>query len=130
MASELALVAGRLIFAVYFVLSGINHFMKTENLTGWVEAKGLPLPEALVYFSGGQLVLGGALVALAFEPVIGIGALALFLLVATPTMHNFWDMEGEDKQNHQVNFLKNFALLGALLVMLGARDAVFTAPLV
>lgn len=130
MASELALIAGRLIFGAYFVLSGLNHFMKTENLAGWLEAIGVPQPELLTYFTGGQLILGGALVALAVEPVIGIGALALFLLVVTPTMHNFWDMEGEDKQSHQVNFLKNVALLGALLILVGAQEAVFTAPLV
>lgn len=130
MTSELALLAGRVIFGGYFVLSGLNHFMKTEQLSGWLQAKGLPQPDLLTYFTGGQMIFGGALVILALEPVIGIGALALFLAVVTPTMHDFWNMEGEDRQSHMVNFLKNMALFGALLIMIGARSAVFPAPLV
>lgn len=130
MASELALLAGRLLFGGYFVLSGLNHFLKTEQMAGWLESKGVPQPELLTYFTGGQLILGGALVLLALRPVIGVGALALFLIVVSPTMHDFWNMEGQEKQNHMVNFLKNTALLGALLIMIGAQSAVFPAPLV
>ena len=128
--SELALIIGRLVFGGYFAFSGLNHFMNSEQMSGWLESQGIPQPDLLTYFTGGQLIFGGALVALAFEPVIGIGALSLFLLVVTPLMHDFWNMEGGERQNHQVNFLKNAALLGALLVMLGAQEAVFSAPLV
>lgn len=130
MASELALLAGRIIFGGYFVLSGLNHFMKTEQLSGWIESKDIPAGDVLTYFTGGQLILGGFLLVLAFRPVIGIGALGLFLLAVTPTFHNFWDMEGEEKQNHMVNFLKNLALIGALLVMYGASAAVFPEALI
>jgi len=46
--------------------------------------------------------------------VIGAGLIAVFLVVATPTIYDFWSIEdSEAKPQEMVNFLKNVGLLGA-----------------
>jgi len=44
------------------------------------------------------------------------GAIALFLVVVSPFMHNFWASSGMERVNEMVNFTKNMALLGSTLM--------------
>lgn len=46
------------------------------------------------------------------------GAVAAFLVVATPTMHDFWNAPEKQRQGEFNDFLKNVALLGAALALL------------
>jgi uncharacterized membrane protein YphA (DoxX/SURF4 family) len=95
---------------------GLNHFLDAESTTGYAEAKGLPAPRLAVFGSGGALLFGGLSVAAGVYPAIGAGALATFLLLATPTMHDFWNFDDpEQVQAEMTNFLKNVALLGTAL---------------
>lgn len=111
---NLTLLLGRILFGGYFLLSGVNHFTNAEGLIGWVESKGAPAPEALVYVSGLMLAAGGLGILTGVYPVVSAVLPAVFLIVVTPWFHNFWDMEGEEKQSHMTNFWKNIGLLGGL----------------
>ena len=122
---NVALILGRLIFGVYFVVSGLNHFINSESISGWISAKDFPLAKFLTYFTGGQLILGGLSIVTGILPLVGLGALALFLMIVTPVFHDFWHMEGEERQNHRINFMKNLALTGAIIIIYGAREAIF-----
>jgi uncharacterized membrane protein YphA (DoxX/SURF4 family) len=115
---QITLLLGRILIGGYFAFSGINHFMKKDQLSGWSASRGVPMPDLAVLGSGVLLVAGGLSIAAGAYTALGVAMIGLFLLVATPWMHNFWDMEGEDKQNHMINFLKNIGLLGGLLVVL------------
>ncbi|MFB6145103.1 MAG: DoxX family protein [Candidatus Nanohaloarchaea archaeon] len=121
----IAILLGRLLFGGYFILMGINHFLNTEDLSGWVSAKGVPYADALVYLSGLMLFAGGLGVFVGAYPLVSIVLLGVFLAVVTPWFHNFWAMEGEDRADHRINFLKNMALFGALLMMLSLNWTVY-----
>lgn len=108
------MVLGRLLLGGYFAFTGLNHFLKDDQLSGWIESKNLPMPDALNYFAAGLLLIGGLDIVLGTYPVVAWGALSLFTLAASFLFHDFWNMEGEDKQNHMNNFTKNIALLGGL----------------
>ena len=72
---------------------------------------------------GGELV-GGLLLVLGFET---LGALALFgfLLGVTPLMHDFWvhDPASAEFQGQFINFFKNVAIAGAMLLILSPSPA-------
>lgn len=116
------LMAGRVLLGGYFAFTGLNHFMSSEEMAGWIASKGLPEPEVVNYLVGGMLLLAGLGVIAGAAPVVSWGALTLFLLVGTVLFHNFWDMEGEERQNQMTHFLKNVGLLGGVL-LLGALVA-------
>lgn len=122
---QTAFLIGRLLFGGYFAFSGLNHFMQTDQMSGWVESKGVPQAKLMVYLTGVMLLAGGLSVIAGAYPVLGIGLIGLFLLVTTPVMHSFWEFEGEQRQSEMVNFLKNAALLGAALTMLSADWTVY-----
>lgn len=115
---------GRVILASLFFYNGYNHFADFEGRVGYAQYKEAPLPEASVIASGLVLVLGSIGIVAGIYPVISAGALATFLVVATPMFHDFWNAGEEEKQNELNHFLKNVGLLGGTLVLLStAGDA-------
>ncbi|MEF8825661.1 MAG: APC family permease, partial [Halapricum sp.] len=79
-------------------------------------SKGVPLTTLSVVLSGLLLVGGGIGIAIGAFPVVSAGLIAVFFVVTTPTMHDFWRAEGEEHQQELTHFLKNVVLLGAALV--------------
>ena len=116
--ADLAFLLGRLLFGGVLAFTGLNHFADTESMVAYADAKGIPAASLAVPFSGGMLVFGGLGIALGAFPALAAGAVALFLLVSTPTMHDFWAAPEEQQQTEMTQFLKNVALLGGALFFL------------
>jgi len=119
-AAEYVFLAARVLFGAVLGFMGLNHFLNGEQMAGYAAAKGIPGAALLVPFSGGMLLFGGLSVATGAVPVFGAGALVVFLLVSTPTMHDFWAAPEEQRQTEMTQFLKNVALIGGALAFLAA----------
>lgn len=111
------LLVGRILLGFLFLYNGYNHFVDYEGRVGYAEYKGIPAPSFSVIASGVLLVLASVGIIVGAYPVISSGALAVFLIVATPLFHDFWSVSGEDQQNELNHFLKNVGLLGGTLVL-------------
>lgn len=99
-------------------MSGINHFTKLEAMTGYAKYKKLPAAKVGVLVSGLMLLLGGAYVLLGFYVDLGALLLAIFLVIAAVIFHNFWkETDATAKQSEMMNFMKDFALAGAALIL-------------
>jgi putative oxidoreductase len=118
----IALLAGRVLLGGVLAFMGLNHFMQTDGMAGYAEAKGVPFPRAAVLFSGGQLAFGGVLLAVGAYPVLAAGALASFFVAVTPMMHDFWAVPEDQVQDEMTGFLKNVGLLGAALLVLAIAN--------
>jgi uncharacterized membrane protein YphA (DoxX/SURF4 family) len=55
---------------------------------------------------------------------VSIGVLSVFIITVNIFMHDFWNLE-EGREQQLMHFLKNTALLGALLMLLGADWTVY-----
>ena len=109
---------GRVIFGGFFVFNGANHFLMNATFVQYAAAKGVPMPEIAVAVAGVLILAGGFSVLTGFQPYIGLSCIALFLIVVTPMMHNFWaDTNPVERMNDFGHFLSNAALLGATLMM-------------
>ena len=116
---NIAFLIGRIIFSAFWLMSASNHFTKLNDMSQYTKAKGVPFPKLAVAGSGVLLLLGGASVLLGVYPTIGVILLIVFMLGATFQMHNFWTVtDRQMKQADRINFLKNMALIGALLMLL------------
>ena len=102
---------------------GLNHFSNVDAMAGYAESKGLPAGRASVLLSGGTLLFGGLGIALGVYPALAAGAIAVFLAVSTPTMHDFWAVPEEQQQSEMTNFLKNVTMLGGALIFLALSGA-------
>lgn len=106
------------LFGGLLTFQGLNHFQNADAMSGYAQSKGVPAARASVLLSGGMLIIGGLGIALGVLPAIAAGAVAVFLLVTTPMMHNFWAVPEDQQQAEMTNFIKNVELLGASLVFL------------
>ncbi|MFW6078301.1 MAG: DoxX family membrane protein [Gemmatimonadota bacterium] len=114
---EFAHLLGRILFGGYFVYNGLNHLVfGTEMLTGYASSKGVESPRTMVYLSGVLLLLGGLSLLLGVWPNWGILLLLVFLITVSFAMHAFWKEAQEARAADMINFTKNMALVGALLM--------------
>lgn len=112
-------VIGRLVIGLYFIFNGVNHFMRDKILSEYAHSKGVPMPTAAVMATGVLLLLGGLSMLLGLYPVFGVVILLIFFIPVSVIMHNFWAVsDPQAKMIEMVNFLKNMALVGALLMFL------------
>jgi putative oxidoreductase len=113
---------GRLLFGGYFLFNAFNHFSNLSMMAGYTRSKGVPAPTLAVAGSGILLAVGGISVIFNVFPVVGLTALALFLVPVTLLMHAFWKVqEPMARMGEMVNFTKNLAILGAVVILLGSR---------
>jgi putative oxidoreductase len=118
-ARDVIFLIGRILVAVVFLMSSMNHLFKLSMMSGYAKSKGVPLPSLAVAGSGILILLGALSILLGFHPTIGALLLAIFLLGVTFGMHNFWAIQDpQAKQAEMINFLKNTALLGFVLMTL------------
>lgn len=114
---------GRLLLGGFFLYNGINHFAKRDQLAQYAAAKGVPNPKAAVTLSGALLTVGGASVIAGVEPKLGTAALLAFLTGVSPVMHDFWrQQDPNQRMNDMANFMKNVALAGAALALMGVDE--------
>lgn len=113
---------GRLLFGGSLAALAYNNFQEIEGMIGYAESKAVPRADQLVPFASGMLAFGSLAVVFWRIPRLAAGAIAGFLVGVTPLMHDFWNMEGEQRATEQTNFLQNLALLGAALAFLGQAD--------
>jgi len=116
--TEIALIAGRVLFALIFINSGISHFTKNEAITGYAKFKKVPMAKAAVYLSGLMILLGGIYIVLGFYADLGALLIALFLIPTAFLMHAFWkETDPTAKQNETIGFFKDLSLAGAALII-------------
>ena len=114
---NIAFLIGRVIVGGFFLMNGFNHFAQFNMMTGYAKSKGVPAPALAVGGSGVLLFLGGLSLLLGYHPTIGAGLLVIFLLGVSFGIHNFWTVQDpQAKQVEMVNFLKNMAILGLVLM--------------
>ncbi|MDO8659528.1 MAG: DoxX family protein [Candidatus Parcubacteria bacterium] len=113
------IVLGDILFGGYFIISGINHFRHLEMLTGYTQSKGVPMAKEMVILTGLMLVAGGFGILWGSYTELAIFLLVAFLLITSFTMHPFWKESDQGvRMGEEVNFKKNMALVGALLMLL------------
>lgn len=114
---------GRIIFGGFFLYSGLHHFQDKKQLSQYAAAKNVPMPDVAVTASGALLMLGGASVLLGVKPKVGTLAIMAFLAGVSPVMHDFWaTQDSERRQNDMVNFMKNMAMLGGAMALMGMEE--------
>ena len=112
------ILVGRLVFGGFLAFQGLNHFMNTDEMAGYAGSKGVPAARFGVIASGILLLLGGLGIILGVYPIVAAGMLAVFFVLVTPMMHDFWAAPEAEQQDEMVDFIKNVELLGASLVFL------------
>ncbi len=113
-----ATLAGRILLAAIFVISGFSKITGFEGTVGYMEAYGMPMAQV---FLVGAIVLelgGGLMVLLGWKARLGALALIVFTIPTTLIFHQFWGLEDAGQaMTQQIMFMKNLSMIGGLLIL-------------
>jgi len=111
-----AFLLGRASFAFAVGYLAFGNPLELESAVGYAQSKDAPMASVTVPVGSVGLVSGALAVLAGVYPAVGALVVVVFLLPITVVMHDFWAMEGQDRQNEQIHFLKNVGLIGSALV--------------
>jgi putative oxidoreductase len=109
---------GRILFVVLFLGGAFGHLSQTEAMSGYANAKGVPMAKLSTIGSGVLMGVGALMVLLGVWADLGALLLVLFLVPTALLMHAYWkETDAQAKQMEMANFNKNIALAGAALMI-------------
>lgn len=107
--------AGRILIALIFVMSGFGKITGFEGTVGYIASSGLPLPQLAAI---GAIIVelgGGILLVVGWKARWAAAAMFVFTALAALIFHNFWAVPADQAQNQMIHFMKNISMLGGLL---------------
>ncbi len=111
-----AVLAGRVLFSLIFLLAAIGHFSHQE--IAYAAQQGVPLASLAVPLSGVLALVGGLSVLVGYQAKWGAGLLIVFLVPVTLMLHNFWAVKDPMMAQMQMAmFLKNLSMIGGALLI-------------
>jgi putative oxidoreductase len=126
MQSKWQLLLGRVLLSVIFILSGLGKLPHFHDVAGMMAGKGIPLASValaitlLIEIGGGLMLLTG------YKARYAALVIAIWLVPVTLVFHNFWAVPAAQQQDQMINFLKNLAIIGGLLVTAFASSTALT----
>ncbi len=112
-----AALVGRILLAILFIMSGFGKITGYDGTAAYMASKGLPMVGVLLPLTILTELGGGILLAIGYKARWAALALAGFTILAALIFHNFWAVEAAQKMAQQINFMKNVAITGGLLVV-------------
>ena len=108
--NDLALLIGRILIGLLFVMAAYAKFKGLAGTTGYMTKLGVPAPSIMAPIVATFELLTGVLVIVGFKTRLAALAIAIFVVIAALLAHtNFAD------QNQLNHFLKNVAIAGGCL---------------
>ena len=110
---------GRILLAFIFLQSAFDkvlNYDKTLNLMG---ARGIAEPQMLLPLAIAALFAGGIMILVGWKARWGALALIVFMIPATLYFHGYWTYPQPQQLNQFHHFVKNIAIIGALLMIMG-----------
>jgi putative oxidoreductase len=108
---------GRILLAAIFITSGFAKLSDPAGAVGYMNAVGIPNADVLVYVAGAAELLGGLSLLVGFLARLGALGLVLVMVPIQFYFHSFWNMEGAEAKTQMVQFMKNLAIMGGLLMV-------------
>lgn len=109
---------GRILFSFLFIASGMNHFLKFKDMSGYAKMRGIPAPGVSTIVIGVFIVVGGVTILLGWRRFVGAGLIAISMVLTATLMHPFWkENDPMAKMNEMIHFMKDLALCGAALLI-------------
>jgi putative oxidoreductase len=109
--------AGRILLAAIFVISGFGKIGGFEGTVGYIASKGLPMPQVLAALTVALELGGGILLIIGFKARWVALLFFLWLIPTTFIFHKFWGIDAAQVQMQQINFLKNVSIMGGMLLL-------------
>jgi putative oxidoreductase len=115
--SRFGTLSARILLSLVFLSSGAMKIAAWSMIVGVAASKGLPLPAFSIGVAAAIEIIGALFLMSGFRARLAAFVLFLYLIPTTLIFHNFWAVQGVEHQMQMVNFMKNLAIMGGLLMV-------------
>ena len=115
--ADAAALIARILLAVIFIKSGWGKIGGFDQTAAMMASKGLPMAQVLLVVTIAIEFGAGILLVIGYQARWAALAFALWLVPVTLVFHKFWDIPADQVQNQSINFFKNVAILGGMLMV-------------
>ena len=119
LAARYAPLAGRTLLALLFFQSGWHKIADFAGTARVMAPKGIPLPDVLLAVTIVLVVGGGLMILLGWHARWAAAVLFAWMIPVTLLYHAYWAAEPAQVFNQTNHFMKNIAIMGALLQLIG-----------
>jgi putative oxidoreductase len=112
---NISALAGRILLALIFVLSGFNKITGFAGTAAYMASKGLPMTDVLLVLTILIELGGGLMLIFGYRARLAAVVIFLFLIPVTIVFHNFWAAPAAEAQMQMIMFMKNLAIMGGML---------------
>lgn len=109
------LLAGRILLAHIFLLSGYGKITSFAGTAGYMAKYSMPMIEFFLVCAILLELVGGLMLVLGWKARWGALALIVFVVPTTLIFHAYWTVPPEQAYGQMIQFQKNLAILGGLL---------------
>ena len=110
--------AGRILLALIFVISGYNKLVGFDGTVGYIASKGVPLPQLAAAAAIAIELVGGVLLVIGWQTRWAATAIFLFMIPTTLIFHAFWAAPAANLQMETIQFMKNLCIMGGMLYVM------------
>jgi putative oxidoreductase len=114
---SLAALIGRVLMVLLYIPSGWGKLVGFAGTVGYIQSKGVPLPEVCAAIAVAAELGLGLLILVGYQARWAALGLAIFTLVITPIFHGYWAVPEAQVMMQKLNFWKNLSIAGGLLVL-------------
>ena len=115
---DLFVLLGRICISGMFLWASYEKLKNWQSTMSYMKNKRIPSLNIVLPAVIGLKIIGGLLVLFGWHAHIGA---VLLLIVAVPSaikLHDFWRMEGNERNIERAFFMKEVAVIGGLLLLL------------
>ncbi len=110
-----AALAGRILLALIFIISGYGKIGGYAGTAGYMASKGVPFVDVLLPLTILIELGGGLLIAIGWKARWTAAVIFLFLIPVTLVFHNPAGLDPAAAQQQMIQLLKNLSIMGGML---------------
>ncbi|HEY9278684.1 MAG TPA: DoxX family protein [Eoetvoesiella sp.] len=114
---SVAALAGRVLLALMFIMSGFGKLADIQGTAGYVASGGLPFPVVMAALVGIFELVGGIALVIGFKARLAGFLIGAFTLAASFLFHAYWSVPADQQFITQLLFMKNLSVAGGLFLL-------------
>lgn len=107
----------RILISFIFIVSGISKIFGFSGTRAYMAMQGIPFT---TFFLIGAIIIevvGGFMLLFGYQTKIVSLVMFFYLIPVTLTIHHFWTYTGMQREENWINFMKNLAIMGGMLML-------------
>ena len=110
---------GRILISLIFLMSGFGKVFQFDGQVAYAASQGVPLASLAIIISIIAELAAATMIIIGYRARLGALILLVWMIPVSIMLHALWNIEDPmAQQMHMIMFMKNLAMMGAMLLIM------------